>query len=187
VLLSKINVLDHGYVGLLSTGCTGKTIKAIEDLYFKAAINREFWKMANATFIMKVPLFVQVFLSQFDLKLTPLHHQEEPVAYVPDESEINSGTNDDDREIVKHMKDTVDSLFITSKAYQQDKCDKFLSHIVTPISVYNEIVVHGDLRSWLELLRRKKLPKPIEAYRSAIEELLKVEWKDIELYKKEKS
>ena len=183
-MLSTINVLDKGFVSLLSASNNGKTLKTIEDEYFGTKINKDLLNIANATFIIKMPLFVQTFLSQFNLDITVLPVKEEPEAYIPDESEIHTGKNDDDREVVTHIKETTEALFLSSKGYQQDNCDKFMSQVITPISVYTKVIVHGDIMSWLKFLKRKKLPHPIEVYRKAVEDLLKIEWKDVEQYKK---
>jgi len=101
MLISKINVLDHGYVGLLSANLSQKNFKDVSDIYFKTRINKELFKVANATLIIKLPLFVQVFLGQFDFKIIPLPSDKELENYVPDVSEIDTGVAEDDRRIAR--------------------------------------------------------------------------------------
>jgi len=36
--------------------------------------------------------------------------------------------------------------------------------------------VHGSLMSWMKYVEQKNLPRPIEAYRKAIEDCLHGEW-----------
>ena len=187
MLLSKINVLDHGYVGLLDTTLGQTNLKNVSDNYFKTLINRELFKVASATFIVKLPLFVQVFLSQFDFKIIPLPSDNELESYVPDVSEIDTGVAEDDRRIADYIKQTTDALSMNSKGFQMEGCDRFTSQTLTPISKYNEVIVHGNLQAWMELLKRKKLPKQIELYREAIEELMKTEWLDLDLYRGKKN
>ncbi|NVM33956.1 MAG: hypothetical protein HWN81_00070 [Candidatus Lokiarchaeota archaeon] len=183
MLLSKINVLDHGYVGLLSANLNGRAIKNVSDIYFKTRLNKELLKIANATFIIKCPLFVQIFLSQFDLKITPLPSTKQLESYIPDVSEIDTGVAEDDRRIAEYIKETNDALELNSKGFEMDGCDRFTSQTLTPINKYNEVIMHGSLQAWMELIRRKKLPKQLEQYRMAIYELLKTEWLELDQYK----
>ena len=183
MLINKINVLDHGYVGLLSVNLSQKNFKSVSDNYFKARINRELFKVANATFILKVPLFVQVFLSQYDLKIINLPPKNDNEIYIPDVSEINTGNANDDKNISEHIKQTLDALNVNAKGFQMEGCDRFTSQVTTPISKYNEILIHGNLQAWLEIIKRKNLPRQIKVYKDAIEELLKTEWLDLNTYK----
>ncbi len=110
--------------------------------------------------------------------------KDELEAYIPDVSEISTGSSSDDQEIATYIKQTTESLTITSKSLQKDKCDKFVSQVMTPISVYNEVLVHGTLSDWLKYIRQKRLPKQLESYRAVIENIMLAEWKDVSIYKK---
>ena len=182
--LNKISVLDKGYVALVSTSCDGKSLKGLEDSYFNNAINRELWHLASMTILVRCPLFKQLnFSSKCNLRVVQLPHKDLE-AYIPDVSEIHTGSSEDDSEMAQYIKSSTEALLITQKALQKDKCDKFVSQVITPISVYNEVIVHGTLNEWLRYIKQKQLPKQLEAYRSAIEGIMAAEWKELDTYKK---
>jgi hypothetical protein len=182
--LNKINVLDKGYVALVSVSNDGKTLKGLYDEYFRTKINRELWHLASMTLLVKCPLFKQLHLSKSDLKIVQLPETGELETYCPDVSDISTGNSKDDSDMAEYLKQTTESLLIAPKALQEDKCNKFVSQIITPISVYNKIIVHGSLNDWLKYIKQQKLPKQLESYRAVIEGIMAAEWKQLDTYKK---
>ena len=71
---------------------------------------------------------------------------------------------------------------MNTKTFQHDGCDKFVSQVMTPISVYSELIVHASLTTWVRLISKKNLPKPVELYRQAIEEFLRSAWSNLDDY-----
>ncbi len=182
--LNKINVLDKGYVALVSVSNDGKTLKGLYDDYFRTKINRELWHLASMTLLVKCPLFKQLQFSKHNLRIIQMPASEELETYIPDVSEINTGNPEDDRGVAKYLRETAESMLIAPKALQADKCDKFVSQVITPISVYNEIIVHGTLNDWLKYIKQSRLPKQLESYRAVIEGIMAAEWKQLDTYKK---
>lgn len=183
--LNKISVLDKGYVALVSASCDGKVLKGLEDSYFRGAVNRELWHLANMTLLVRCPLFKQInFSSKCNLRVLQLPHSDDIEAYVPDVSEIHTGNASDDKEMAEYISATTEALLIAPKGLQQDNCDKFVSQVNTPISVYNEVMVHGSLNEWLKYVKQRNLPAQLEAYRVAIEGIMAAEWKELDTYKK---
>lgn len=182
--LNKINVLDHGYVALVSVSCDGQTLKGLYDDFFRTKINRELWHLASMTLLVKCPLFQQLHFSKLDLRIIQMPTSEELETYVPDVSEIKSGNTEDDRNMAAYLKTTSESLLIAPKGLQEDKCDKFVSQVITPISVYNTLLVHGSLNEWLKYIKQRKLPTQLESYREVIEGIMTAEWKQLDTYKK---
>jgi hypothetical protein len=183
MMLNKIPVLDKGYIGVASVSLSGKVIGDVQDTYFQTKMNKELWKIASATLVIKCPLFVQLALSRYDFKIVQLSMAQDD-AYTPDISEINTGIKEDDEEIWRHLDQTMSALRASSKAYVVDKCDPFVAQSILPVSLYNEILVHGTLRAWMEFLSKKKFPRQIAVYRSAIEDVLTAEWPQLAEYKK---
>ena len=182
--LNSIDALDKGWVSLISVSNDGKVLKHLYDDYFHTMINKELWQLASMTLLIKCPLFKQLHLSKHNLRIIQMPSKEELETYIPDVSDISTGNLEDDREIVAYMKQTIESMLIAPKALQEDKCDKFVSQVLTPISVYNEILVHGTLSDWLTYIKQKRLPKQLESYRVVIENIMHAEWKDLDAYKK---
>lgn len=155
-------------------------MQEIETDHFKGKINRQLWDIATLTLEIRCPLFVQLFFQQFDLKVINIV-EKEVECYIPDVSEINSGDHLLDKDIADYMTQTLESLTINSKAMETDGVDRFISNVLMPIGVYNTILVSGNLKQWMELIK-KKSPAPISAYRDAIYTVAGVEWEELDIF-----
>ena len=182
--LNKINVLDKGYVALVSASNDGRVLKSLYDDFFRTKINRELWHLASMTLLVKCPLFQQLQFSKLNLRIVQIPGSDKLETYIPDVSDINTGSTEDDSQMAEYLKQTAEAMLIAPKALQKDKCDKFVSQIITPISVYNTIIVHGSLNEWLSYIKQNKLPKQLESYRVVIEQIMSAEWKQLDIYKK---
>lgn len=182
--LNKINVLDKGYVALVSASIDGKTLKGIYDGYFRTKINKELWHLASMTLLVKCPLFKQLHLARHNFRIVQLPTKDEIEVYTPDVSEVQTGDSQDDADMAKYFSQVTESLLMSSKALQQDGCDKFLSQVITPISAYNTILVHGSLDEWIKYIKQSKLPPQLEAYRATVEGIMTAEWQQLDTYKK---
>ena len=179
MLLNKLNVLDKGFVAPLDFSCNGKTLQEIQDHYFKARANLKLLEIANATLVIKCPLFVQLNLSQYGLNIiiTPSNNVE---AYIPDISMIEGESLEDRESIVQYIKITTDALILNHQGIVMDGGSKFTAQLLTPITVYNEMIVHGKLNNWLNFLRQKQLPKELEIYRRSVQDVLSAEWRNLD-------
>lgn len=183
MLLNKNKVLDKGFVAPLCFSGGGKLLQDLQDHYFKANVNFKLLNISTATLIIKCPLFVQLNLSQYSLDIisTPSDDVE---AYLPDVSMVNAQTLEDKERVVKYIEQTTDALLINKDGMAIDGVDKFTSQLLMPITVYNELIVHGSLGDWLTYVKQNKLPKELEVYRCQILEVLKTEWKNMDLLMK---
>ena len=182
MLLNKILVLDKGFIAPLQFNGGGRLLQELQDNYFKTRANVRLLNITSATLVIKCPLFVQLSLSQcgLDIILTPSNDVE---AYIPDVSMVDGETLEDRENIAKYIKVTTEALLLNQKGMPMDGSSDFTSQLLTPITVYNEIIVHGNLKKWLFFLKQKNLPKEIELYRAHINALLETEWKNIEALK----
>ena len=178
MLLNKMNVSGKGFVALLEVIGSGKILQSIQDEYFKTKYSLKLLELSSATLIIKAPLFVQLNLSQSGLSVysTPITEVE---AYIPDLSEINGNSIEDREEMSNYIKITTEALLLNQQGLPMDGADTFTAQLLTPISVYSEIIVNGSLRQWITFLNQKNMPKQVEVYRIAIENLLRNEWKNI--------
>jgi hypothetical protein len=135
--------------------------------------------ISTATLVIKCPLFVQLNLSQygFDIISTPSDSVE---AYTPDLSMVDGESLEDRNRVVEYINGTTEALLLNSKGMTMDGVDEFTTQLLMPITVYNELIVHGSLADWLVYLKQNKLPKELEAYRCQIKEVLKIEWKNVD-------
>lgn len=183
MLLNENKVLDKGFVAPLCFNGGGRLLQEIQDHYYKANVNIKLLNIATATLVIKCPLFIQLNLSQysFDIISTPSDGVE---AYTPDLSMVDGDSLEDRERVVDYIKKTTDALMINQEGMTIDGVDKFTSQLLMPITVYNELIVHGSLTDWVVYLNQNKLPKELEAYRCQIQEVLKTEWKNLDSLKK---
>lgn len=175
MLLNKLPVLDKGYVALVSSGNNGeilRNIRELTDIPFHDLV-----PLSSLTLAIKAPLFVQIYLSKFRFDILNIM-QEKPEAFTPDLTDVNCPDPKVGTMIAEDMKVTTAALLINPKAYQKDGCDYFISQVITPISVYNELIVHGPLEQWLKFTQSMAdVPKPIQAYILAVSDIIRNEWK----------
>jgi hypothetical protein len=184
-LFNKIPVLDKGFVANLSVHLNDKDLEFILVDHLAGQFQPKVLEMANATILVKCPLFVQLWLGTAGLTTIPTRQSIALEAYKPNLSDIGSGNLELDKDISEDIAQTTDALLINPKAYVHDGCEKFVSQITTPISVYNELVVSGNMLTWINLITADKLPKLIEPYRYAIREVLLTEWKKLPEYEEQ--
>ena len=178
MLLNKVNVLDKGFISLVTASGNGRLLQDIQDEYFKTKVNLNLLKMASATFIIKCPIFVQLNLHKYnlDIIITPCDDVE---AYIPTVDLIDGDSLEDREGVQRYIQQTTEALLLNQQAIPLDGGSNFTSQLLIPISVYNKIIVHGNLKQWLDFIKQKNLPKEMEIYRSQIEGLLEIEWKNI--------
>jgi len=179
MLLNENKVLDKGWVAPLCFNGNGRLLQDLQNHYFKANVNIKLLNISSATLVVKCPLFVQLNLSQygFDIISTPSDGVE---AYTPDLSMVDGETVEDREKVVDYIKKTTEALMLNKKGMEMDGTDKFTAQLLMPITVYNQVIVHGSLADWLVYLKQSKLPKELEAYRCQIQEVLKIEWKNVD-------
>jgi hypothetical protein len=103
-----------------------------------------------------------------------------PEAFIPTVADIGAESLSSNEDIQRNIEMTTEALLINPIAYQMDGCDTFISQIISPISVYNVLMVSGSLRQWTSYVLRNNLPASIEAYRKAIESVLLAEYSNMQ-------
>lgn len=179
MLLNKLNVLDKGFVAPLAFSGNGKLLQDLQDHYFRTRTNLKLLELCSATLIIKCPLFVQLNLSQYSLNIitTPSDNVE---AYIPDLSLVEGESLEDRQEIQRYIELTTEALLLNQKGMSMDGSSRFTAQLLTPITVYNELIVSGKLNNWLAFLRQSKLPRELELYRKSVQDTLCSEWRNID-------
>lgn len=173
-----IPVLDKGYVQILGSTFPGNSLAQL----FKDYGRRPSWQLANVvtlTLAVKCPLFVQLTLAEQGLICVAKRPPSSPEAYIPTSVEIGSPNLEANIEIAEYFKQTTESLLINQQSFKLQQCDGFVTQVLAPISLYNELVVSGSLSTWIKFISLTSLPSPIEAYREAVNNLMKGEWPQI--------
>jgi len=178
--LNKKFLLDKGYIALFKSHLSGPDMSALQGSLFKDKVCYDLIDVGSATFIIKSPLFVKLNMaaSRFNLSFIDIPSTELD-SYIPSVPEIGCQNIADSEEVRAYIEQTSQALLINSQSMPKDGADPFIGQVMVPISLYVEFIAHGSLRSWAKFLNQNKLPKMIETYRSAIEEQMSVEWKNI--------
>lgn len=183
-LINKMAVLDKGHVGLFACAINQRDLSDIQTEYFKGIASPKLLDLPTAVLDIKCPLFVQLFLSEYDLSITSSRGASKTEAFIPSVAEIDSPDLKTSEDIQKNIDATIAALLINPLAYQHDKCDTFISQVVSPISMYNQLMVSGRLSEWVKVFTRKGCPKAINQYQIAIQAALKGEWIHLDEYVK---
>lgn len=180
MLLNNINILDRGRVALISSSNMGTRLKELANEFFRSSLHDSFPDIAHATLYLKCPLFVQLYLSKFNISIVPIPQlDKEPEAYLPDFTDVAAPDRQDSEVIADDISRTTAALLINPKAYQADGCDRFTSQLITPINVYTELVVSGSLRELIKICGNEDKPNAIKLYCNAIKDILVAEWGNV--------
>lgn len=176
MLLSKIPVLDKGYVALIDSCNTTSKLREIGAEFFGGDYPTSLEDLGSMTVAIKCPLFFQLYLSKFNLKV--INADSGPVEFFrPNAGEVAASDVLTSEAISDDLARTADALILNPKAYQADGCERFMSQINTPLSVYTSLIVSGSYSEWCKIAFATAVPKPIKAYTSAIEQIITAEWK----------
>lgn len=184
VLLNKLPCLDKGYVALISSTNDSRKLREISSYISAQSRGREL-DIGSMTILVRCPLFVQLYLSHYDLTIMGTSLNEEHAAFIPNEAEIKADDLQTSIAISDDIKRTTEALNINPKAYQADGCDRFISQVITPINIYTTILIHGSRRTWVEFINQNKLPYPIDSYRQLVKQIYDAEWSDGAIEKQE--
>jgi hypothetical protein len=176
MLLSRIPVLDKGYVALIDSCNTTAKLRDMGQEFFGGEYPVSLEELGSMTVAMKCPLFVQLYLSKFNLRMINADSGN-PECYIPNPGEIAARERLDCEAISDDIHRTADALLINPKAYQADGCDRFVSQVLTPISVYTTIIIKGDYSEWCKVAYQSGLPSPIQAYAGSLQQIIESEWK----------
>ena len=177
MLLNKIPVLDKGYVALIDSCNTTSKLREIGTEFFGGEYPTSLEDLGSMTLVMKCPLFFLMHLSKFNLKVIDANTPGKLDAYLPNAGEVGAPERLDSEAIADDIARTTDALIVNPRSYQADGADRFVSQLTTPINVYTTIIVAGSYGEWCKLAFAEKLPGPIKAYTTAIEQILTTEWK----------
>jgi hypothetical protein len=133
------------------------------------------------TVVMKCPLFVQLNLSKFSLRIINAESKNLPIqidAYRPNPGEVGSPERSINETVSDDISRTTDALLINPRSYQADGANKFIAQVLTPINVYTTLIVQGSYSEWCKVAyQQSSLPAPIKAYTSALQQIITAEWK----------
>jgi hypothetical protein len=177
--LNQRPVLDKGWVALHSASLNHEDFSHILKSHFRGVIDSRILDMTYAMLSIRCPLFVQLTFSEHGLSYSADRSSSVVEAYIPNVAEVNAPDLETSTLIQKDIEQTTEALILNPKAYQSDNCDIFISQVISPINIYNTLIVHGTLTQWMRYIEQRSLPRPVEAYRKAIEECLQGEWSQV--------
>jgi len=172
-----IPVLDKGHVALLGKTMDGLAVQSLIFNFNAGVFDSKFLDIPVMALNVKCPLFVQLWLMENGIKVIPQRNSSAIVeAYIPSVPDLKIADLSVAEEVQQSIAHTTEALLLNPKGYQMDGCERFISQIISPISVYNTLVAYGSLNAWLEITERKGLLGPIDEYRKAIKDVVHSEW-----------
>lgn len=176
MILNKLPCLDKGYVAYLDSSGNSLKLRDVALELFKKTDGRFLSDIASLTLVIKCPLFVQLNLSQYNLKIITVPSPDIE-AYVPNVGEVGCPDHATAKAISDDIERTTAALLINPKAYQADGCERFASQVLTPISTYTTLIVHGSYNEWIKFTSQNGMPNGMVSYASAVVQILQMEWK----------
>lgn len=177
MLLNKIPVLDKGYVALLDSTNTTSKLREYGQEFYGGEYPTSLEELGSMTVAIKCPLFVQLALSKFELKIVDANNGGAVEAFIPNAGEIRGSDVPTSEAISDDISRTTDALLINPKAYQSDGCDTFISQVVTPINIYSTLIVSGKYSEWCKFAYQRGFPRPIASYATIVGQIIEAEWK----------
>lgn len=177
MLLNKIPVLDKGYVALIDSCNTTSKLREIGAEFFGGEYPTSLESLGSMTVAIRCPLFFQLFLSKFSLRMIGANEPGPIEVFRPNAGEVRANDILTSEAIADDISRTADALLINPKAYQADGCETFVSQTNTPISVYTTLIVSGNYDEWCKAAYGERLPGPIAAYTIALQQIIEAEWK----------
>jgi hypothetical protein len=175
-LLSETPVLDKGYVAQYGCAPTGKEVIDLSREFFRSKFDSRILSHTNILLKIKCPLFVQLTFAEHGLFNFAQRSSNAPEAYIPNVADVNAMNLEASEAIQADIEQTTAALLLNPKAYQTEQCDMFVSQVISPVSVYNVLIVSGNLNQWKSYISQQGLPTPIEAFRKAIESVVSAEY-----------
>lgn len=177
MLLNQIPVLDKGYVALIDSCNTTSKLRDMGAEFFGGEYPVALEELGSLTIVIKCPLFVQLNLSKFNLRIINVPDQSTE-AFKPNTAQIGARDQDTSSLIADDISRTTDALLINPRSYQADGADRFTSQILTPINVYTTLIIQGTYKEWCAFAyNQAKIPGPIMAYTKALQQIIEAEWK----------
>ncbi len=174
-LLNETPVLDKGYVAMYSCSPTGQELLLLGKEFFRGHKDNKLLDVAYLHIKIKCPLFVQLTFPEFGLRYITMRGAK-PEAFVPTVDQVGAISLEASEAIQHDIQATTDALLLNPKAYQTEHCDIFISQVISPVSIYNTLLVFGSLEQWNNYISQVGLPAPIEAYRKAIDNVVMAEY-----------
>lgn len=175
-LLSKTPVLDKGYVAHYSSSPSGQDLTDLSREFFRGVFDERLLSCGVMHLLVKCPLFVQMTFPENGLTYIVQRAEAKAEAFIPNVAEVGAQTLEASEAIQKDIQGTTEALLLNPRAYQSENCDLFISQVISPVSVYNTILISGNLTQWMSYVTHTRAPAPIEAYRRAVESVLFAEF-----------
>lgn len=165
---------NGGFVDIMSASMTGDDFLDYVNRY-KILDWSEILHIPTVHLEIRCPLFVQLNICKYGFSIST-RKLKKMEAFIPTIDQIKAKDHEANLEILQSIEQNTNALLMNPKTMQYSGCDSFISQIMCPVSVYNEIMVSGNLKQWILFANQKNLPSTIEPYRQAVADKLLSEW-----------
>jgi len=174
-----IPCLDKGFVELLSCAPNGKQLSLIVQQMRRGQVGPHLLRVPTVYFKVKAPYFVTLAMGNIRSITDQTYSQE---VYHPEIDEIAPIEVESRQDMADSIKSTIDAGNINRDMYVKDGCNRFVATMTSTISTYWLGVMYADLETWCDFYQQKHAPHQIKTYQKAVEDILKVEYPELEDY-----
>jgi hypothetical protein len=174
-----IPCLDYGSVELLSCAPDGNQLKSIVDVMRRGRVGPQILKLPVVYFKFIAPIFVVNSMGTFR-KIQDDNYV--PETYFPKIDDISARDLETSEAIQESLSATLDAGIVNRTTYIEDGCNQFTATLTSTVCTYWSGIVYGDLETWYQFFSQKHAPSQIKTYQKAVEDLLVVEYRDLDDY-----
>ena len=174
-----IPCLDKGSVELLSCAPNGKQLATIVSQMRRGQVGPHLLRVPMVYFKVKAPYFVVLAMGNVR---SITDQQYDPEVYYPEIDDVGQVELETRQDIADSIRSTIDAGSINREMYVKDGCNRFVATMTSTVSTYWSGVMYADLETWCDFYQQKHAPHQIKVYQKAVEDLLKVEYPELDDY-----
>jgi hypothetical protein len=174
-----IPCLDKGYVELLSCAPDGKALATVVHQMRRGYVGPHLLRIPTVYLKFKAPYFVTLAMGNIR-SVTDQSYQ--PEVYHPEVDEVGSIDVESRQDIVESIRSTIDAGNLNREMYVKDGCNRFTATMTSTVSTYWQGLMYADLETWCDFYQQKHAPHQIKVYQKAVEDILKVEYPELDDY-----
>jgi hypothetical protein len=174
-----IPCLDHGSVELYSVAPNGKELKKIVDVMRRGRVGPQLLKLPTVYLKITAPIFVVNSMGAFK-KLQDDYYK--PETFFPIIDDINARDLETSQEIARSISETLEAGIVNRTSYVDDGCNPFIAGLTSSVCTYWSGIVYADLETWCQFFLEKHAPRHIKVYQKAVEDILRVEYVELDDY-----
>jgi len=174
-----IPCLNKGSVELLSSAPSGVQLSSIVRQMRKGQVGPHLLRIPMVYFKVTAPYFVILAMGNIR-SISDASYI--PETFHPEIDDVGPVDIESREEIAESIRSTIDAGILNREMYVKDGCNRFVATVTSTIATYWSGVMYADLETWCDFYQQKHAPHQIKTYQKAVEDILRVEYPEIEDY-----